>query len=237
MTYIESPPYPPKRREPKPKAFVYADEHGDGAYIVCYITVSGYVFAVFDADDLDIARACYPSWEARRGNYRIVRSATAAERAAGRGSQVYAHQLVLERALGRPLDIRGSAGEVVAHINSSTLDNRRSNLRALSHRLNVALKPDVKSGLRLPGASYDASRAARGGRGTWRARWCEPGQPPKLLGWFRTELEAHLAWRARFDAIEPGALDTAMASHPLLLKRVAQLSADARLTSAETLLG
>lgn len=223
MSKIKSATEPqPKRRGRKPSAFVRADDCYNGTSRVCYISIRGYVFAVFDADDLDIARGCCPLWDPRRGVYRIGRHATSSERATGRGSTVYAHQLVLERKLGRPR-LPGHV-EVVDHINSDTLDNRRSNLRALSHRLNTALGADVKTGLRLPGANYDSYRAASGRSQCWLAQWREPGQPSKHLGWFATELEAHLAWRARFDAVEPGALDAAISAHPALLERLALLS-------------
>lgn len=43
------------------------------------------------------------------------------------------HRLVLERKLDRPLQ----KGEVCDHINGDTLDNRRQNLRAVSHGENI----------------------------------------------------------------------------------------------------
>ncbi len=221
-------------KRPGPKSFAYTGHRDlpDGSVAVYYHTTAGpeaVVTAYFDAEDLDLARACYPHWKAKAGAYRIVRHLTRVEKAerVARGrkacSLVRAEELVLERALGRPL--AGTPAEVADHINADTLDNRRANLRALSQRLNVALRVDTKRGERLPGASFDTSRDR------WQALWRGPGSSKQArLGYFTTELEAFLAYQSRLEREQPGA-SIAFAAHPLLLERLGRPAATEALTA------
>lgn len=50
-----------------------------------------------------------------------------------KGRPMQFHRLVMERILGRPI----KRGEHTDHINNNSLDNRRENLRVLSHHENV----------------------------------------------------------------------------------------------------
>ena len=95
----------------------------------------------------------------------------------------------------------------------------------ISQRLQMALKAEVQEGLILPGVSNSVFHANVGGSKPWGAMWNEPGQPQMWLGWFGTELEAFQAWRERFDAAEPGALDAALAAYSAIRERLARLVA------------
>lgn len=59
----------------------------------------------------------------------------------GGNNKRYAHRIVLERKLGRPL----AKGEMCDHINRDKLDNRRDNLRLADKSLNAVNTKDKKN--------------------------------------------------------------------------------------------
>lgn len=80
-------------------------------------------------------------------------------------------------------------GMVVDHVNHSTLDNRRSNLRLCTASQNMANGLCHKDNT----SSYKGVSLMRGRTRQWRARICVEGKN-RLLGYYATEHEAALAY-------------------------------------------
>lgn len=95
---------------------------------------------------------------------------------------------------------RGDAGEV-DHINGDPLDNRRSNLRVVSHEQNMQnVRPRIRSTSRYRGVHWEASTQS------WRAV-CQISGVRFSVGRFKNEIEAaHAAHQFRL-ANMPGAVD------------------------------
>lgn len=132
--------------------------------------------SVVVVDDLDVALVAESKWRyrhANRGKSYVVR-----------GAHKYG-KLYREGALHRL--IAGAAdGEHVDHRNGDTLDNRRSNLRIVTHQQNcqnAAKKNPAVSASRFKGVSLDKRR------NTWRAMISVNGKP-KYLGEGESEIEA-----------------------------------------------
>lgn len=113
-------------------------------------------FAIVDAEDYPTLSQYH--WTVReQGRHTKVRYAyrnpTPAERAAGRISPIWLHRAVM-----------GDIGDLhVDHINHDGLDNRRSNLRAVTHAQNMANKrPPARY---LPATRYGVSLISRGREG------------------------------------------------------------------------
>lgn len=99
--------------------------------------------------------------------------------------------LYLHRAIMKP-----SEGFVVDHIDGSTLDNRRSNLRVVTHAQNMQnRKKIVSTSSRFHGVSW--SEHAK----KWR---CVVNLDRKQIqvGYFKDEVEAATAYNAYIDAIK-----------------------------------
>ena len=86
--------------------------------------------------------------------------------------------------------LRAERGDIVDHINRDGLDNRRDNLRIVSHRENVLNS-------RMPRRRGKTSRY-RGVRlhssGLWQARITDEHGQQKLLGYFQEEEDAARAY-------------------------------------------
>lgn len=94
------------------------------------------------------------------------------------------HRLLMKRILGRPL----RKGERVDHINNDTLDNRRSNLRVISHSENVNRAGAYRNNTSGYKGVYKAHRK-------WAARiWFNGEGIP--LGSFDTSAEAAAVYDA-----------------------------------------
>ena len=94
----------------------------------------------FIVSDEDYSDVCKFNWRldfCSRGHYRVVRRALWWEIAIGFPCIVKLHRYVLGL-----LEI-GSGG-IVDHINGNTLDNRRENLRIVSHKENMNNRKDNK---------------------------------------------------------------------------------------------
>lgn len=87
-------------------------------------------FIVSDIDFVDIVRYNWRLDFCSRGHYRVVRDATQDEIAMGFPRIIKLHRFIMG------LFEIGSGG-IVDHINGNTLDNRRENLRIVSHKENM----------------------------------------------------------------------------------------------------
>jgi len=89
--------------------------------------------------------------------------------------------------IGHPLN-----GLMVDHINGDTLDNRRKNLRIVTRRENGQNRKSHRNG-KLVGASLDKTW------GGWKSCIKLDGKL-KWLGRFKTELQAHMAYKATIES-------------------------------------
>ena len=91
------------------------------------------VYPKFSEEDSDLIHC---AWKRHTGGY--AQSSSSRDR-------VFAHRIVLERVIGRTIDV----GELVDHINRDKLDNRRVNLRLADKSINSInrdKRPDNTSG-------------------------------------------------------------------------------------------
>ena len=94
------------------------------------------------------------------------------------------HRQIMRSVLGRELESK----EVIDHINHDTLDNRRENLRIVSHRQNLQnQKRKTKKSSKYPGVSWVCPRQK------WRA-YINLNGKIKHLGHFTDEREAAKAY-------------------------------------------
>jgi hypothetical protein len=92
----------------------------------------------------------------------------------------YVHRVVMARVLGRHLE----RNEKVDHINGNGLDNRRCNLRVVTHAENLANRPGWKqSSSKYKGVTF-FKRDQK-----WQAKICPKGKTIHL-GYFEDEKEA-----------------------------------------------
>jgi hypothetical protein len=136
------------------------------------------IIAVFDSIDIDLAEK---NWYSQNGY--VIRKDK-------QRNYVYMHQVILERMLGRSLN----GNEEPDHINGNRSDNRRDNLRLLSHSENCfnIMKPEKnessrKSTSMYKGVNFYASR------GRYRARITIRGVTINI-GYFDNERDAAIAY-------------------------------------------
>lgn len=132
-----------------------------------------------DIDDVDL---CNLVWYLQRPGY-LVNDKRSGER--------LMHRVIMVRKLGRPM----ANGECVDHINGDALDNRRENLRAVSHKQNMEnrkLHKNNQSGFR--GVSWIPKGKC------WRARVCHNGVGIHL-GRFKNIEDAAAAAQAKRDEL------------------------------------
>lgn len=98
----------------------------------------------------------------------------------------YAHRVIAERMVGRKLQRH----EKVDHINGNGTDNRRENLRVVSHSDNLV----NRDGWRNSSSKYKGVTFYKRD-GNWQAKICPRGKTIHL-GYFGTEEEAALAYNA-----------------------------------------
>lgn len=102
------------------------------------------------------------------------------------GSSVYAHRVIAERMIGRKL----LGAERVDHINGNGTDNRRENLRVVTHAQNLMNRPGWrKSSSKYKGVTF-YKRDHK-----WQAKICPSGKTMHL-GYFDQELDAAKAYNA-----------------------------------------
>ena len=102
------------------------------------------------------------------------------------GSSVYAHRVIAERMIGRKL----LGAERVDHINGNGTDNRRENLRVVTHAQNLMNRPGWrKSSSKYKGVTF-YKRDQK-----WQAKICPSGKTMHL-GYFDQELDAAKAYNA-----------------------------------------
>jgi hypothetical protein len=142
------------------------------------ITLSNGSAALIDDIDADLLRHRWWGSGCRRGYLYAQRTASED----GPRRKKHMHREIGERIHGGAIP----RGAVVDHINGDTLDNRRCNLRVVSHRENVwnqhGAGRDSQSGL----------RGVRAHRNSWHAYICE-GRKMHHLGAFDTKEQAYAA--------------------------------------------
>jgi hypothetical protein len=98
----------------------------------------------------------------------------------------YAHRVIAERMIGRKL----LGAERVDHINGNGTDNRRENLRVVTHAQNLMNRPGWrKSSSKYKGVTF-YKRDQK-----WQAKICPSGKTMHL-GYFDQELDAAKAYNA-----------------------------------------
>lgn len=90
-------------------------------------------------------------------------------------------------------------GFVVDHINGNGLDNRRSNLRVVTHRQNMQ-NMHVKRSSKYPGVSW------RKDRNKWEAK-ISINNKSKHLGHFKSENEAFEAYKEAVNALDENVIE------------------------------
>jgi hypothetical protein len=141
---------------------------------VVYLDVTKGNIAIFDLIDKDLAEF---NWQSQKGYISMKNK---------EGKYIYMHRVILERKLGIVL----TNNDEPDHINGDRSDNRRDNLRLLTHLENCAniKKPNrnncnKKESRRYKGVSFDRAKQK------WRARISHDGVTYHL-GYFDTEKEA-----------------------------------------------
>lgn len=100
------------------------------------------------------------------------------------GRTIYAHRVIAERMEGRKLHRH----EKVDHINGNGTDNRRENLRVVSHSDNLV----NRSGWRNSSSKYKGVTFYKRD-GNWQSKICPHGKTIHL-GYFANEEEAAIAY-------------------------------------------
>ena len=96
------------------------------------------------------------------------------------GKTVYLHRLITGV----------KRGEIVDHINGDGLDNRRVNLRIVSHRINLAnQRTQLGRSSRFKGVSFNK-------RGQQWEAYIKVNGKQRRLGWYENELNAAMAYNA-----------------------------------------
>jgi hypothetical protein len=130
-----------------------------------------------EIDDSDAALLPETKWQAveRKGLWYAV---TRWKRADGKWTMIYLHVLILGK---RP-------GSFIDHRNGNGLDNRRENLRHVTHCQNLANSPSrPDSSSRYKGVTFDKKT------GRWQAQIAVENKR-RWLGRYDTELEAAMAY-------------------------------------------
>ena len=108
----------------------------------------------------------------------------------GGNNKRYAHRIVLERKIGRPL----VKGELCDHINRDKLDNRRENLRVANKSINAVNTQDKEniSGYRGVYKKWSKQHRIKGWKPSYYFRIYRVGYPVFTSKYFKTAKEAHL---------------------------------------------
>jgi hypothetical protein len=139
----------------------------------------GYI-AIVDVVDADLAT--HKWWPSRTSEVHIYPQRHIGRIAHRRYAKKHLHREIGERMYGGPIP----RGWVVDHINGDTLDNRRSNLRVVTHTENVWNQK------RVGRDSASGIIGVRQHRKRWQAYICE-GRKMITLGSFDTAEEARVA--------------------------------------------
>lgn len=105
------------------------------------------------------------------------------------GKFIYMHRIIMSRILGGSLQ----NDKLVDHINRNPLDNRRTNLRSVTHRQSTLNrgKTTRETTSKYIGVSYISGGPKRIKR--WRAYIKLSNGKQKIIGYFHTEKEAAIA--------------------------------------------
>lgn len=126
-------------------------------------------------DDSDLTHLSRWNWSAHRCGDKWY-----AARGTWRGETIFMHREILA--------LRPGDGRIVDHINANGLDNRRANLRVVSHAQNCQNQTPRSGTLsRYKGVTWDRSR------GKWLAAIKQDGRR-YFLGRFGDEVDAALAY-------------------------------------------
>lgn len=137
---------------------------------------AGKYVAIVDDIDTDLAEL---NWSANIGTYTAYAQNRESQTKGGNG--ILLHRVILERVLGRTLDV----SEHVDHINGNGLDNRRENLRLSNKSQNGG---NSRKGKR----NTSGYKGVGFFKGKWRARIYYKKE--YHLGLFNTPEEAHEAY-------------------------------------------
>lgn len=137
--------------------------------------------AIVDAVDADLAEM---TWHVHEGTNTFYAMRNTPWEGGKKRRHVMLHRVVLERAIGRPLQ----AGEEVDHSDGDGLNNRRDNLRPATRAqnlCNIGLRRDNKTGFK---GVFWHTQTQR-----YRAKITVDGKQ-RYLGCFDTAEEAHAAY-------------------------------------------
>lgn len=139
---------------------------------------------LFSPEDVDLAEL---RWHKHSAGYAVRWN-----KRVDKKKKAFAHRVVLERKIGRPLE----KGEITDHINRDKLDNRRENLRVADKSLNTInrdKRPDNTTGYVGVYLYWPKKHQAKGWGKRYVAQVYRNGKA-NALGWhYKTPLEAHKA--------------------------------------------
>jgi HNH endonuclease len=154
----------------------------------------------FMVDDDDYDRVRQYKWRAKTPRYNenskiyATRHARRSEMDLGSPTAVDLHRFILNIHMRYAHEF-----EQVDHINGNALDNRKENLRICSRHTNLRNRRDnTKIGMGLWGATYNKGLKTKEKK--WQANFHFKGKT-YMVGYFKTEIEAHDAARLRYEEV------------------------------------